>query len=77
MLMPYRVEPYAGGVNVTVGQTTMFFGDVTEEQMHDGKTAYKEGALIQRAFPFLSDDEREFLMSGLTPDMWDDLFTEK
>ena len=26
-----------------------------------------EGKLIQEAFPFLSNDEREFIMSGLTP----------
>ena len=37
----------------------------------DGK-----GALVQDAFPFLSGDEREFLLTGMTPDEWDDLMGE-
>lgn len=31
---------------------------------------YKNGALIQEAFPYLNDDQREFIMSGLTPEKW-------
>lgn len=31
------------------------------------------GIVIQKAFPTLSADEREFLMTGLTPTEWDDL----
>lgn len=30
----------------------------------------EEGRLIQDAFPFLSADEREFLLTGMTPEMW-------
>jgi hypothetical protein len=33
--------------------------------------AWENGMLIQHAFPQLSADEREFLMTGLMPDSWD------
>lgn len=29
---------------------------------------------IQEAFAFLNDDEREFILSGLTPDDWNRIF---
>jgi hypothetical protein len=32
------------------------------------------GGFIQDAFPSLSADDREFLISGTTPEEWDDLF---
>jgi len=36
---------------------------------------WKQGALIQNAMPNLSADEREFLMTGITPDEWDEAFS--
>ena len=33
-------------------------------------TAWHNGEVIQRALPHLSADEREFLMTGITPDEW-------
>jgi len=41
--------------------------DVTEEQYN----AWKCGALIQNVMPHLSDDDREFLISGATPEEWE------
>ena len=35
---------------------------------------YEEGELIQKAFPYLSDDEREFIITGVTPDEWEATF---
>jgi hypothetical protein len=32
---------------------------------------WQKGELIQRVFPSLSDDDREFLLSGTTPKEWD------
>lgn len=46
------------------------------EQYNEGVKKYKEGALIQDAFPFLSPDEREFLLTGITSSEWDELFGE-
>ena len=44
----------------------------TEEQM----AAYKDGALIQIAFPDLTADQREFILTGITGAEWDELFKE-
>ena len=32
---------------------------------------------IQDAFKFLTDDEREFLLTGITPEQWENYFAEK
>lgn len=37
---------------------------------------WKEGNFIQNAMPELSSNEREFLISGMTPAMWDNIFGE-
>jgi len=34
------------------------------------------GTPIQRVFPHLSADQREFLMTGVTPEEWTDAFGE-
>ena len=36
--------------------------------------AWKGGTLAQDAFPQLTADEREFLMTGMTPDEWNEMF---
>lgn len=46
--------------------------DITPQQAAD----YLNGALIQDAFPNLSADEREFIMTGITPEEWDAAFEE-
>ena len=60
--------------------------EITRRSMLTGKThtrvvnatqqeiaAWQAGALIQDAMPFLSVDDREFIMSGITPEEWDAL----
>lgn len=44
--------------------------------MRKGMEVYISGALIQNAFPFLNASQREFLLTGLTDDEWDELFEE-
>jgi len=44
--------------------------DITDEQL----AKYNNGALAQNAFPNLNGDEREFLISGITPKEWSDAF---
>lgn len=36
--------------------------------------AYRAGALIQDAMPSLSKDDREFLLSGMSPKGWEQAF---
>ena len=43
--------------------------DVTQDQLD----RWKNGELIQRVMPKLSADEREFLISGITPTEWESL----
>lgn len=33
-----------------------------------------EGELVQNAFPYLSANQRELLISGITPGKWDEMF---
>lgn len=47
--------------------------DVTPEQV----AKWEAGMLVQEAFPNLSADEREFLITGLLPGEYDDLFDEE
>ena len=46
--------------------------DVSEKQI----TLWMEGALIQDVMPNLSPDEREFLMTGITPAEWNEAFAQ-
>ena len=44
-----------------------------------GKIEYwlESGKLIQDVMPDLNDNQREFLMSGITPREWNDMFGEE
>jgi len=35
---------------------------------------WQDGELVQNAFPYLSADEREMLISGICPTCWDKMF---
>lgn len=43
---------------------------ITQEQIDK----YNSGALVQDAFPHLTADQREFIISGTTAEEWDNLF---
>ena len=77
MLQRFTVFSTPFGVDVVIGRTEMSFPDVTIEQMELGEDAYAAGAYIQDAFPFLTPEQREFLMTGITPGQWDELFAEE
>jgi len=47
--------------------------DVTDEQLE----RWNQGELIQNVMPHLSVDEREFLISGITPEYWDYLMEDR
>jgi len=46
--------------------------DVTAAQYE----SWEKGELIQNAMPQLSADDREFIMTGITANEWDDTFKE-
>jgi len=60
-----RVCPFTGALN------TMEI-DVTDEQI----MSWRNGMMIQQAMPNLSADEREFIMTGITPYMWDEMASD-
>lgn len=37
----------------------------------DDYQSYVGGVAIQKAFPYLNEDEREIIITGLTPAMWE------
>jgi len=43
---------------------------ITKEQV----TAFSNGTKVQHAFPNLSMEEREFLLSGIVPEEWNEAF---
>ena len=58
-----RKSPFSGKVNSREIP-------VTEEQLQ----AWNNGTLIQNAMPDLSADDREFIMTGITPEAWEETF---
>ena len=53
---------------------TMDIPALTVELFDRGMEMRRQGALIQTAFWFLNADEREFLLTGTPPDVWDAIF---
>lgn len=49
---------------------------MTASQYYDAREKWNNGALIQDAFFFLTADEREFIMTGTPPHVWDEMFAE-
>lgn len=37
---------------------------------------YMHGKLVQNAFPHLNEEQREFIMSGITPHEWNEMFSD-
>lgn len=60
-----------------------YYDDPSRERGVTVKTAdlakYESGEVryIQDAFPYLSADDREFLISGMSPEGWDETFPEE
>jgi hypothetical protein len=50
--------------------------DVTQEQLERIEYRFFTGELIQNIVPNLSKEEREFLITGITPKEWNELFNE-
>lgn len=47
--------------------------NVTPEQIGRWQAG---GVLIQEAMPTATPDEREFIKTGLTPELWDEMFAD-
>lgn len=61
---------------IQVTRTSKFSGitrtlefNITQDQIDK----YNEGLHIQKAFPNLTSDEREFILTGITKEEWDEM----
>lgn len=43
---------------------------MTEKEFMAAYITYRQGGLIQECFPTLSADQREFILTGITPEEW-------
>ena len=60
---------------VTVITSCPFCGHANEVAVNEmDYLDWQDGTLAQNAFPYLSPDEREALISGICPDCWDKMF---
>jgi hypothetical protein len=73
------IEPVDGGAKTKVVATTLFIEDreqiwdIPYVRMADGVDMWRAGNPVQKAFPFLDADQREFLLTGMTAEEWDDM----
>lgn len=65
-----RRSPFSGNIN-----TMEFPMPVVEFWVAHAN--WQNGMLIQDAFPNLNADQREFIMTGITAEEWDETFGEK
>lgn len=69
----YRLEELEGNRTKLVRRSP-FTGKLHETEFdlpfHQFLSYYAGEALIQNAFPTLNADEREFIMTGITPEEW-------
>ena len=56
------------------GKTTTLNLDVTQEQMERFDMRLITGEYVQTIFPELPKEEREFILTGITPEEWDSIF---
>lgn len=47
---------------------------ITPELFQQGLDQMRRGVIIQEAFPMLAPQDREFILSGITPQRWNKLF---
>ena len=55
------------------GRTNSMWLDLSEDALQ----AWQDGMLAQDAMPNLSANEREFVMTGITPYEWDNMFEDE
>ena len=48
--------------------------DVTKEQLERFDKRRETGEYVQTIFPDLSKELREFILTGITPEEWDEVF---
>lgn len=60
-------------INLVTGRSTTREIDVTRQQLTD----WMDGSLIQNVMPHVSNEDREFIMTGTTPKDWELMFPDE
>jgi len=50
---------------------------LTKEEIAEGLKRHQSGALIQTAFPTLNAEQREFILTGITPAEWAKIYPKE
>lgn len=61
---------------ILIGQNKKIEVQHSLESINQGFFHWMNGKRVQEAFSFLTADEREFLMTGITKEEWDKTFSE-
>lgn len=70
------VEKFNPHVYSYTGSCVISGKKITVDVPAEGLYKYRQGVLIQDAFPEMSEDDREFLMSGICGEAFDAAFEE-
>lgn len=57
-------------------KTRTFDLNVTEQQLKDFENRRELGKHVQHIFPHLTASEREFIMTGVTDEEWEEVFSK-
>jgi hypothetical protein len=69
-----KYTEYAPSIGIISGRCTVTNTSYSVMVFPEAYQAWKNGELVQKAFPKLTVDEREFIVSGTTPAEWRILF---
>jgi hypothetical protein len=72
----HLLELSGGRTQIRTGIKTIVINHDIEKVSQAWYDWTMRGELIQVAFPFLDNSEREFLITAMTPEEWDSLFSE-
>lgn len=64
---------------ITITRVCPFTGAIHHRDMDIDQSQYdawEMGMLIQEAMPHLSPEDREYIMTGITPEAWDEYLGE-
>lgn len=62
---------------VSQREQSMVIAVPSHQAFLDRLMLYSAGVKVQDAFPYLSSDEREFILTGITPEEWNQVFGER
>ena len=65
---------YSGEQVILTGRSSIEQKPIRLIVNREGFEKYRDGALVQNAFPEMSREDRELLISGTTPEEWEDIF---